>query len=150
MSNEQLKIDLRVQDEMDFDAEIKALISDTANTRLRSGVFARSKHEAYGIAAENYSQIQGTVKVLKGDIAQLLAMLPLDTTGARIVESISSIYGTAQRLAKESVILASLCGRMIDDIYSMEPDETLPLEEYGDLDGAEFDDTDDIEESEEE
>ena len=146
----QLNIDLRIQDEMDFDGEISRIITETAQTRIKEGTLARSKHEAYGIAAENYSQIQGTVKVLKGDIAQLLAMLPLDTTGARIVESISSIYGTAQRLAKESVILASLCRRMIDDIYSMESDETLPLEEYGDLDGAEFDDTDDIEESEEE
>lgn len=145
----QLSIDLRVQDEMDFDGEISRIITETAQSRIKEGTLARSKHEAYGIAAENLAQVCSTVKVLKSDTGNLLNVLPQETTGSRVVEQISSIYGTAQRLAKESVILASLCRRMIDDMYNIDAEEILPLEELADFNDAEFEDTDDIEESEE-
>ena len=60
----QLNIDLRIQDEMDFDGEISRIITETAQTRIKEGTLARSKHEAYGIAAENLAQVCSTVKVL--------------------------------------------------------------------------------------
>lgn len=140
MNNEQLKIDLRIQDEQEFDGEINKLTAETAQSRIASGTLARSKHEAYGIVAENLAQIQMTVKTLKADTGQLLSALPQDVNGGRIVEQISSIYSTSSRLARESVILSALCRRIIDDIYSIESADTLPLEEYSNLEDAEFED----------
>ena len=140
MNNEQLKIDLRIQDEQEFDGEINKLTAETAQSRIASGTLARSKHEAYGIVSENLAQIQMTVKTLKADTGQLLSALPQDVNGGRIVEQISSIYSTSSRLARESVILSALCRRIIDDIYSIESADTLPLEEYSNLEDAEFED----------
>ena len=38
------------------------------------------------------------------------------------------------------MILSALCRRIIDDIYSIESADTLPLEEYSNLEDAEFED----------
>lgn len=149
--SEQLSLDLRVRDEHEFDGEICEIIIDTSQDRLSKGVIARSKHEAYGVIAENFSQIQNTIKSLKGDVGQLLAILPQDTTGSHVVNEISSIYGTSSKLAKESILLAALCKRIIEDIYNMDSEESSPFEEYAEMaKEAEFEDTDEIEESEEE
>ena len=149
--NEQLSINLDPAEIQSFTNDIEDIISE-ASAKLLGGLVTRSKHEAYGIAAENFARIQHTLKVLKSDLGSLLNTLDGDVPSSQVIDAISSMHGTTCTLSKEATLFAATCNRMIVNIYEAaanedEEDNITPLEEYAN--NLDWDEADDIESEEE-
>ena len=149
--NEQLSINLDPAEIQSFTNDIEDIISE-ASAKLLGGLVTRSKHEAYGIAAENFARIQHTLKALKSDLGSLLNTLDGDVPSSQVIDAISSMHGTTCALSKEATLFAATCNRMIVNIYEAaanedEEDNITPLEEYAN--NLDWDEADDIESEEE-
>lgn len=135
MTSEQLSISLDSEELIKFNADIEETISQ-ASTELLSGLVTRSKHEAYGIAAENFARISQTLKALKSDLGSLLNTLDGDVPPSQVIDAISSMHGTTCTLSKQTTLFAATCNRMIVNIYEAAADDEenniTPLEEYAD------------------
>ena len=135
MTSEQLSINLDSEELIKFNADIEETISQ-ASTELLGGLVTRSKHEAYGIAAENFARINQTLKALKSDLGSLLNTLDGDVPPSQVIDAISSMHGTTCTLSKQTTLFAATCNRMIVNIYEAVADDEenniTPLEEYAD------------------
>lgn len=102
----------------------------------------RNRHEAYGIAAEQYTRISKAVSAIKGDVAALLGTLGDPNHNA--VEATSSIVNSATEAAAVLLHAAAEMRRALDDLYTAEYTEPgpTPLDE---LAGANFQDADPVE-----
>lgn len=98
----------------------------------------RNRHEAYGIAAEQYTKISKAVNAIKGDVAALLATLP--DPNHRAVEATSDIVNSTTEAATVLLHAAAEMRRTLDDLYTAETAEPgpTPMEELAA--GAEFQD----------
>ena len=86
----------------------------------------RNRHEAYGIAAEQYARIAKAVSSIKGDTATLLGTL------ADAVEATSSIVNSTTAAATVLIWAAAEMRRTLDNLYMAEmegSDQPTPLEE---------------------
>jgi hypothetical protein len=127
---EQLTLDLRIDNEVEFDRSISELIDETLNDNLFCTSKVKSKHEAYGVMAEHLSTITGITKSLKSDVGSLLALLPQQSSGnADTLNAVSAIYNTVVRCAKEAVIMSVFCRKITEDIYEADMSDVTPLEE---------------------
>ncbi len=99
----------------------------------------RNRHEAYGIAAEQYTKISKAVNTIKGDVAALLTTLP--DPNHRAVEATSDIVNSTTEAATVLLHAAAEMRRTLDDLYTAETAEPgpTPMEE---LAGATFQDAD--------
>ena len=96
----------------------------------------RNRHEAYGIAADNYTKVSGCVKAVKGDMEQLLRTLADPNFTA--VEAVSALHNSTTKLAATAVTMAAEMKRTTNDLYLAESrgDVRTPMEEM--LDGSDF------------
>ena len=90
----------------------------------------RNRHEAYGIAAEQYARIAKAVSSIKGDTATLLGTLADPNFPA--VEATSSIVNSTTAAATVLIWAAAEMRRTLDNLYMAEMegnDQPTPLEE---------------------
>ena len=90
----------------------------------------RNRHEAYGIAAEQYSRIAKAVSAIKADTATLLGTLADPNFPA--VEATSSIVNSTTAAATVLIWAAAEMRRTLDNLYMAEmegSDQPTPLEE---------------------
>ena len=98
----------------------------------------RNRHEAYGIAAEQYTRIAKAVSAIKNDTATLLNALPDPNYNA--VDATSSIVNSTTEAATVLIHAAAEMKRTLNDLYTAEYSEpaSTPLEDLAA--GAEFQD----------
>ena len=98
----------------------------------------RNRHEAYGIAAEQYARIAKAVSAIKNDTATLLNALPDPNYNA--VDATSSIVNSTAAAATVLLHAAAEMKRTLSDLYTAEYSEpaSTPLEDLAA--GAEFQD----------
>lgn len=90
----------------------------------------RNRHEACGIAAEQYARIAKAVSSIKGDTATLLGTLADPNFPA--VEATSSIVNSTTAAATVLIWAAAEMRRTLDNLYMAEmegSDQPTPLEE---------------------
>ena len=99
----------------------------------------RNRHEAYGIAAEQYTRIAKAVSAIKNDTATLLSALPDPNYNA--VDATSSIVNSTAEAAMVLTYAAAEMKRTLNDLYTAEYSEpaSTPLEDLAAA-GAEFQD----------
>lgn len=93
----------------------------------------RNRHEAYGIAAEQYARIAKAVSAIKGDTATLLGTLADPNYPA--IEATSSIVNSTTEAAAVLIQAAAEMRRTLDNLYTAEmdgADHTTPLDELAD------------------
>ncbi len=102
----------------------------------------RNRHEAYGIAAEQYARIAKAVSAIKNDTATLLNALPDPNYNA--VDATSSIVNSTAAAATVLLHAAAEMKRTLNDLYTAEYSEpaSTPLEDLAA--GAEFQDADPV------
>ena len=98
----------------------------------------QNRHEAYGIAAEQYTRIAKAVSAIKNDTATLLNALPDPNYNA--VDATSSIVNSTAEAAMVLTYAAAEMKRTLNDLYTAEYSEpaSTPLEDLAA--GAEFQD----------
>lgn len=98
----------------------------------------RNRHEAYGIAAEQYTRIAKAVSAIKNDTATLLNALPDPNYNA--VDATSSIVNSTAEAAMVLTYAAAEMKQTLNDLYTAEYSEpaSTPLEDLAA--GAEFQD----------
>lgn len=92
--------------------------------------FVRNRHEAYGIAAEQYARIAKAVSAIKGDTGTLLGTLADPNYPA--IEATSSIVNSTTEAAMVLIHAAAEMRRTMNDLYRAETegaDRATPLEE---------------------
>ena len=110
----------------------------------------RNRHEAYGIAAEQYAKIAKAVKAIKDDTVNLLATLPDPNYDA--ADATSSIVNSTSEAAMILIRAAAEMRRTMHDLYKAETAEAsrlTPLEEMAEAAFQEAEDFGDDEETEE-
>ena len=102
----------------------------------------RNRHEAYGIAAEQYARTAKAVSAIKNDTATLLNALPDPNYNA--VDATSSIVNSTAAAATVLLHAAAEMKRTLNDLYTAEYSEpaSTPLEDLAA--GAEFQDADPV------
>ncbi len=138
---EQMELDTRPR----LTAAIQALTGDSINeaqviikesrrqTAAEYGVTpapVRNRHEAYGIAAEQYARIAKAVGSIKGDLSTLLGTLADPNYPA--IEATSSIVNSTSEAAAVLIQAAAEMSRTLQDLYTAETagsDQPTPMEE---------------------
>lgn len=129
---------------MNLDTELEIIIKNKAlavtdavrQEALANMIHVRNRHEAYGIAAENFVNVSSSVKAIKNDLATLLDTLPDPNRPA--VEAASAIRNSAEELVISAIKMASVMERVLRDLYDAEEGVTVPEPfPMADLDGFE-------------
>ena len=101
----------------------------------------RNRHEAYGIAAENFCQVNASVKKIRGDMNLLLTTLGDPNRPA--LEAVGSLLNSATLAALDVITMAAEMKRTMTDLYAAERSEPTPLEELAE--GSGFEEVEELE-----
>lgn len=88
----------------------------------------RNRYEAYGVAAEQTTNIDVATKIIKKDVQGLLDTLPDPNKSA--VEATGSIYNSAVIAAGKLIQAAAIMKRTMSHLYTVELDKPTPLDEW--------------------
>ncbi|MGN0706601.1 MAG: hypothetical protein ACI4JC_01195 [Faecalibacterium sp.] len=124
---EQTEMDLRTNLQIDVDTKVNEAINDAYSMLLNYNPPAvRSRHEAYGIAADNFTRINASVKLIKDAMGTLLGSL---SSSYPAVEAVSSLFSRVSVLISASIVMAADMKRTMNDLYESEvQDEPTPME----------------------
>lgn len=121
---EQLQMDTRRQVEkkafdltVDAITEIKHMIAESEGFRNP----IRTKHEAYGLAAQHQAKISAESKLIEKKLEGLLAMLEDPACNAPL--QVDSIAGEMVQMAKAALLAAAEVGRATRDLLFPAEDE---------------------------
>ena len=130
MKYEQTELDLRLDWERDMDENIEVLVSFAYRVLMdaQGGNVVKNRHEGYGLLAEQYVNVNATLKGLKDDMAAYLKILPIDDFKA--VDAVASIDGSLHKLIVAAVSMAAQAKRISDELYQMTASIKTPIEEY--------------------
>lgn len=124
---EQMKMDFTLESERSLKDNIQKIVQfayqQIMNEELPDPV--RNKHEGYGIAAENFTKLQGAMKQANTDMGTFLKLLQSD--GADVVSNVGSLYNSACEITMAAITLAAQANRIMKDLYY---DRKTPIEEY--------------------
>ena len=136
-TNIETKIDDAVGNAIDY--VFKAMDTDGVGSSP-----VKNRHEAYGIAAEHLTAINGSCKRSKGDVDKLLQTLPDHNYPA--LEETSAIVNSMTAGAAILVKAAAVMKKTLNDLYEEEyydtDEDVLPLEQAAD---GGFDEAENIE-----
>lgn len=137
-SSGQLAIDMTLDSERDMKDNLETIIDFRLQTLL--GAYpppsdVRNRHEAYGIAAENFYQVNASVKKIQGDMNRLLSTLGDSNLPA--LEAVGALLNSATLAAMDVITMAADMKRAMTDLYAAERSEPTPLEELAEGDGFE-------------
>lgn len=143
----QMAIDMTLASDRDMKENLDTIIEFRLRTLL--GAYpppsdVRNRHEAYGIAAENFCQVNASVKKIRGDMNLLLTTLGDPNRPA--LEAVGSLLNSATLAALDVITMAAEMKRAMTDLYAAERSEPTPLEELageaGFEEAEELEDTD--------
>lgn len=128
---QQTEMDLRTNLQQDVDCRVASVIDDTYDicSRITTRPAVRNRHEAYGIAADNFTRISAKVKSVRNDMDTLLSTLANPNYPA--VEAVSSLHNRVSELISLSIVMAAEMKRTMNDLYEAErkDDTPTPLEQ---------------------
>lgn len=123
-------MDLRTNLQQDVDCRVASVIDDTYDMlKDYNPPAVRNRHEAYGIAADNFTRISAKVKSVRNDMDTLLSTLANPNYPA--VEAVSSLHNRVSELISLSIVMAAEMKRTMNDLYEAErkDDTPTPLEQ---------------------
>lgn len=127
---QQTEMDLRTNLQLDIDCRMSSVI-DYAYNMLKdyNPSAVRNRHEAYGIAADNFTRISEKVKSVRNDMNTLLSTLANPNYPA--IEAVSSLHNRVSELISLSIVMAAEMKRTMNDLYEAErkDDTPTPLEQ---------------------
>lgn len=140
----QMSIDMTLDSERDMKDNLETIISFRLQTLL--GAYpppsdVRNRHEAYGIAAENFCQVEASIKKIRGDMTKLLSTLGESNLPA--LEAVGALLNSATLAAMDVITMATEMKRTMTDLYAAERSEPTPLEELAD--GNSFEEAEELE-----
>ena len=98
---QQTEMDLRTNLQQDVDCRVASVIDDTYDMlKDYNPPAVRNRHEAYGIAADNFTRISAKVKSVRNDMDTLLRTLANPNYPA--VEAVSSLHNRVSELRTTS------------------------------------------------
>lgn len=119
---EQMEIDVRLESEKDLKTNVVKVIKFFYDKRKLEAEESgwplkqvKSKHEGYGIAAEDFSKIGAKIKALNQGMKDYLALLQVK--GEDGVSICGDIYNQALELAMEAIGMAADATRILNDLY---------------------------------
>ena len=110
---QQTEMDLRTNLQQDVDCRVASVIDDTYDMlKDYNPPAVRNRHEAYGIAADNFTRISAKVKSVRNDM-------------------VSSLHNRVSELISLSIVMAAEMKRTMNDLYEAErkDDTPTPLEQ---------------------
>lgn len=117
---QQTEMDLRTNLQQDVDCRVASVIDDTYDMlKDYNPPAVRNRHEAYGIAADNFTRISAKVKSVRNDMDTLLSTLANPNYPA--VEAVSSLHNRVSEL-----ISLSKMKRTMNDLYEAERKDDTP------------------------
>ena len=129
---DQLKLDMASITEHTIRENVQAVIQ---LTRYRLALEApaprrvRSRHEAYGIAAENYTNVAATLKQVKKDAETLLGTL--GDINRPALKAVNSLCDTSFETAVAALVMAAEMQRTLSDLNVVEnQDGHYPMDDY--------------------
>ena len=126
---EQMELDVTLEGERELRENIDVAVSFACRQLQQSEpTKVTNKHEGYGIAAEAYSALAGSMKKVQGDMKTFLGILPADDSVA--INTANSLYNSAVETVYQATLLAAQANRVMTDIYEAHKDDRTPLEEY--------------------
>ena len=94
---QQTEMDLRTNLQQDVDCRVASVIDDTYDMlKDYNPPAVRNRHEAYGIAADNFTRISAKIKSVRNDMDTLLSTLANPNYPA--VEAVSSLHNRVSEL----------------------------------------------------
>lgn len=103
---QQTEMDLRTNLQQDVDCRVASVIDDTYDMlKDYNPPAVRNRHEAYGIAADNFTRISAKVKSVRNDMDTLLSTLANPNYPA--VEAVSSLHNRVSELISLSIVMAA-------------------------------------------
>lgn len=145
-SDGQMAIDMTLASDRDMAYNLNTIIEFRLRTLLGAcppPSDVRNRHEAYGIAAENFCQVNASVKKIRGDMNLLLTTLGDPNRPA--LEAVGSLLNSATLAALDVITMAAEMKRAMTDLYAAERCEPTPLEELAD--GAGFEEAEELEDA---
>lgn len=128
---QQTEMDLRTNLQQDVDCQVASVIDEYLRDMLKdyNPPAVRNRHEAYGIAADNFTRISAKVKSVRNDMDTLLSTLANPNYPA--VEAVSSLHNRVSELISLSIVMAAEMKRTMNDLYEAErkDDTPTPLEQ---------------------
>ena len=118
---EQLQLDTRSEMAMQVDNEASVAIDSVTELIKAYGYRkapVRNRHEAYGVAAEHYSAIAGTTKMIKHDLEDLLGTLSQPSLNA--VEAISAIGNSVRKAVIVTLYAAAEMRLTLEGLFDAE------------------------------
>lgn len=145
-SSGQMAIDMTLDSERDMKDNLNTIIEFRLQTLLKESPppsDVRNRHEAYGIAAENFCQVNASVKKIRGDMNLLLTTLGDPNRPA--LEAVGSLLNSATLAALDVITMAAEMKRAMTDLYAAERSEPTPLEELAE--GGGFEEAEELEDA---
>lgn len=103
---QQTEMDLRTNLQQDVDCRVASVIDDTYDMlKDYNPPAVRNRHEAYGIAADNFTRISAKIKSIRNDMDTLLSTLANPNYPA--VEAVSSLHNRVGELISLSIVHGS-------------------------------------------
>lgn len=145
-SSGQMAIDMTLDSERDMKYNLETIIAFRLQTLLKESPppsDVRNRHEAYGIAAENFCQVEASIKKIRGDMAKLLSTL--GDVNLPALEAVGSLLNSATLAAMDVITMAAEMKRTMTDLYAAERSEPTPLEELAE--GGGFEEAEELEDT---
>lgn len=142
----QMAIDMTLASDRDMKDNLNTIIEFRLQTLLKESPppsDVRNRHEAYGIAAENFCQVNASVKKIRGDMNLLLTTLGDPNRPA--LEAVGSLLNSATLAALDVITMAAEMKRAMTDLYAAERSEPTPLEELAE--GGGFEEAEELEDA---
>ena len=146
---QQMELDTRRQVDIAIERVASDAIKDARDmieTSADAPAPVRNRHEAYGIAAEQYAKISSAVKKIKADLEILLGTLPDPNYPA--IEAASALCNSTAAAAGTMLKAAAELRRTLDNLYLAEingdRDEPTPMERLA-AEAANFEEAEPVE-----
>ncbi|MDE6260368.1 MAG: hypothetical protein K2M42_05820 [Oscillospiraceae bacterium] len=137
-SGGQMAIDMTLDSERDMKENLETIIDFRLQTLLTNSPppsDVRNRHEAYGIAAENFCQVEASIKKIRGDMNKLL--FTLGDSNLPALEAVGALLNSATLAAMDVITMAAEMKRTMTDLYTAERSEPTPLEQLAENGGFE-------------
>ena len=144
---EQMEFDVRLESDRNLQGNVNLSIDFACRQILQERPRTiENRHEAYGILAEQYAEVQKGMKEVSDSFKKYALILPVDDRAA--VEASNSIVNAATKAVYETVRLVALANKSMNDLYKNSASENTPLEDY--MEDQEEDEFEEAEEAESE
>ena len=124
----QVEMDLTLQKDRDLKENVQLMVRFALQQIMTEDMPdpVKNRHEGYGIAADKYSALGGSIKSIQDDMKVYLRLLADE--GNSTLNTVGSLYNSAVEAAVKSIRLAAETQRILNDLYYGE--KSTPIEDY--------------------